>query len=323
MFWSDPIRFEGYHFDKPEFHNNMIMCNCLLPLGLAVLLSAAMPSLAQDRDTSGVQMYKASVAAEKLKEPQEKTPATVFDEKEILKISQAAIGNQLGDYTFTDRSGRTVRLSDYRGKPLVISMIYTRCPIICATTTRSLSALKLSQDALGADSFGVLTIGFDTENDTPEAMGDFAKRMDVNLPNWEFVSADSDTIKKLSKDLGFVFSPSDEGAFNHITQTTYIDGQGKVYLHVYGDELENKTLLQPLKDMIYNIKVAEPGLAGLSNKVKLFCTVYDTKTGKYKIDYGYFYGVGWGVLVSLLITLLIVIEYRRSPKRNHPNCHGE
>lgn len=293
----------------------------LLSLALAVFLSAVMPSLAQDRGTSSAQMYQASIAETKLKAPQEVASAPVFDEKEILKISQSAIGNQLGDYTFTDRSGRVVRLSDYRGKPLVISMIYTRCPIICAATTRSLSALKLSQDALGADSFGVLTVGFDTENDTPEAMGDFAKRLEVNLPNWEFVSADPDTIKKLSKDLGFVFFPSEEGGFNHITQTTYIDGQGKVYLHLYGDEIDNKTLLQPLRDMIYNIKAAEPGLAGLSNKVRFFCTIYDAKTGKYSIDYSYFYGIGLGVLVSLLITTWIVIEFRRSPKRSRPD-HG-
>lgn len=296
------------------------MNHYLFPLGLSILFSAAAPSLAQGQ-ASGVQMYTSSVAEAKLHPPQQLSPLPVFDEKEALRISQGAIGNQVGDYTFTDRSGRKVRLSDYRGKPLVVSMIYTRCPIICATTTRSLSALKLSQDALGADSFGVLTIGFDTENDTPEAMEDFAKRMDINLPNWEFVSADPETINRLSKDLGFVFFPLEEGGFNHITQTTYIDGQGKVYLHVYGDELENKTLLQPLKDMIYNVKVAEPGLAGLSNKVRLFCTVYDAKTGKYQTDYSYFYGIGMGILLSLIITIIIVIEYRRSPKRSYPS-HG-
>lgn len=118
-----------------------------------------------------------------------------FDEKEALRISQAAVGKPIGDYAFLDRSGRKVRISDYRGKPLVISMIYTHCPFICATTTRSLSALKLSQAAFGEDSFGVLTVGFDTENDTPEAMDDFAKRMDIDLKNWEFVSADPETIE--------------------------------------------------------------------------------------------------------------------------------
>lgn len=291
-----------------------------LTLSFAVLLSAALPSLAQDRVTGGVNLYKAAVSTAKA-QVQPEAPAQVFSEKEALRISQAAIGNRLGDYTFLDRSGRKVRLADYRGKPLVISMIYTHCPFVCATTTRSLSALKASQDALGADNFGVLTVGFDTENDTPEAMDDFAKRMEVNLPKWEFVSADAKTIEKLSKDLGFVFVPTEEGGFNHITQTTFVDAQGKVYRQIYGEEIDNRTLLEPLREMIYNIKTAEPGLAGLSNKVKLFCTIYDPKVGKYKVSYNYFYGVGAGVLISLLILWWIVVQFRRSSRRNHP-AHG-
>lgn len=290
----------------------------LLPLSLAVLLSAAQPSLAQGRDVSGAELYKAAVATAKLQVQPVKASYQSLDEKEALKISQSAIGNQLGEYTFLSRSRSKVRLSDYRGKPLVISMIYTNCPFVCVTTTRNLKALKLSRDALGADSFGVLTIGFDTENDTPDAMDNFAKRMDVELTGWEFVSADSDTIKKLSKDLGFVYFPSAEGGFDHITQTTFVDGQGKVYQQIYGEEFDNKTLLEPLKNMIYNIKTAETGFAGLSNKVRLFCTIYDAKTGSYKIDYSYFYGIGLGILVSLFITWWIVSEYRRSPKRSYP-----
>lgn len=242
-----------------------------------------------------------------------------LDEKEALKVSQSAIGKQLGDYTFLNRDGHTVRLSDYRGKPLVIDMIYTHCPFVCATKTRNLEALKLSRDALGADSFRVLTIGFDTENDTPEAMDSFAKRMDAKIANWEFVSADADTIKRLSTDLGFVFTPSPRGGFDHITQTTFIDGQGRVYEQIYGDDFDNKTLLAPLKNMIYAVKTAEPGLAGLSNRVRLFCTIYDAKTGKYNVDYSYFYGIGMGIFVSLFIIWWIVIEYRRSPKRSCPH----
>lgn len=287
----------------------------LLPLSLAVLLFFSASSVAQDRDISGVSLYKSTVLTAKSQVQPEVAVAQFLDVNKALKASQDSIGNQLGDYTFRDRSGRAVRLADYLGKPLVISMIYTHCPIICATTTRSLSALKNSQAALGADSFGVLTVGFDTENDTPEAMGDFAKRMDVNLSNWEFVSSDPETIKKLSKDLGFTFLPSADGGFNHITQTTFVDGKGRVSYHVYGDEFENKTLLQPLKDLIYNVNTAKPGIEGLSSKVKLFCTVYDAKSGKYKLDYSYFYGIGLGVLVSLLIIWWIVFEYRRSPKR--------
>lgn len=287
-----------------------------LPISLAVfcfgvLLPGMLFYLSQGWDNG-------KVVASKSTHPSSKSPtqtAQIPDEKEILRISQAAIGNQVGDYKFLDRSGRSVRLADYRGKPLVVSMIYTHCPIICATTTRSLTALKLSQSAFGQDSFGVLTIGFDTENDTPEAMDLFAKRMDVDLKNWDFVSADAETIKKLSKDLGFTFYPTDEGGFNHITQTTFIDQEGRVYRQIYGEEFLNKTLLEPIRDMIYKIKTSESGMAGVMNKVKLFCTVYDTKTGKYVVNYNELYGIGWGFVVTFLVIWWLVVEYRRSPKR--------
>ena len=292
-----------------------------LPIGLAffsfgVLLPGMLFYLSQDWDNGRVRVEKSSVSKSQVQPG--KTNTQISDEKEILRISQAAIGSQIGDYTFLDRSGRTVRISDYLGKPLVISMIYTHCPFICATTTKSLTALKLSQSAFGVDSFGVLTIGFDTENDTPEAMDMFAQRTEVDLKNWDFVSSDAETIKKISKDLGFTFMPSDEGGFNHISQTTFIDQDGKVYRQVYGEEFPNKTLLEPMRDMIYNIKTAESGLAGAVNKVKLFCTVYDPKTGKYVVNYNEIIGFGFGFLFSFLVIWWIVIEYRRSPKREHP-----
>jgi len=292
-----------------------------LPIGLAffsfgVLLPGMLFYLSQDWDNGRVRVEKSSVSKSQVQPG--KTNAQISDEKEILRISQAAIGSQIGDYTFLDRSGRTVRISDYLGKPLVISMIYTHCPFICATTTKSLTALKLSQSAFGVDSFGVLTIGFDTENDTPEAMDMFAQRTEVDLKNWDFVSSDAETIKKISKDLGFTFMPSDEGGFNHISQTTFIDQDGKVYRQVYGEEFPNKTLLEPMRDMIYNIKTAESGLVGAMNKVKLFCTVYDPKTGKYVVNYNEIIGFGLGFFFSFLVIWWIVIEYRRSPKREHP-----
>lgn len=293
------------------------MPNYLLTICGAVFLFVTMPSLAADHDISGMKLFNARIAEAK-SQIQPVVAANTFSEKEALRLSQAAIGHKIGDYTLTDRSGKKIRLADYLGKPLVISLIYTHCPVICATTTRSLKTIKASQDALGEDSFGVLTVGFDTENDTPEAMADFAKRMDVNLPKWQFASTDAETIKKLAKDLGFVYFPAEQGGFNHIAQTTFVDGQGKVYSQVYGEDFDNRALLDPLKDLIYNIKTAQHGFAGFSSKVKLFCTVYNSKEGKYEISYSYFYGIGWGVFVSILITLWIRHEYLRSPKRTYP-----
>jgi len=93
-----------------------------------------------------------------------------------------------------------------------------------------------------------------------------------------------DAIEAGADALGFVFYPTDEGGFNHITQTTFVDAEGKIYRQIYGDQFGNKTLLEPLKDMIYNVQTAAPGLEGFSNKVRLFCTDYDPTTGNYLVD---------------------------------------
>jgi protein SCO1/2 len=53
--------------------------------------------------------------------------AAAFDEKAALKESQAAIGREAGDYTLRDSEGRTVRLAELRGKPLVVHFVYTGC----------------------------------------------------------------------------------------------------------------------------------------------------------------------------------------------------
>src|SRR3972149_1901609 len=106
------------------------MHHFLLPLSFAVFLSVAPPSVAQNLNISAEKLYKDAASAAKLQVQPVEASVQNFDEAEALRISQAAIGNQLGDYTFLDRSGRTVRLSDYRGKPLVISMIFTNFPFV-------------------------------------------------------------------------------------------------------------------------------------------------------------------------------------------------
>ena len=116
------------------------------------------------------------VSAEK--SPVEDKPA--FDYDVALKTSQAAIGKQLGDHVFTNAHGEKVSLKDFRGKPLVISMVYTSCYQICPMTTRHLSGvIEKARDTLGEDSFSVAVIGFDTSVDTPDAMQYFANKQGI------------------------------------------------------------------------------------------------------------------------------------------------
>ena len=73
-----------------------------------------------------------------------------LDQTTALRDSQAAVGRSIGDYTLQDREGRPVRLSSYRGKPLLVSFIYTGCFQVCPATTQALQkVVSVAQNALG------------------------------------------------------------------------------------------------------------------------------------------------------------------------------
>jgi len=235
-----------------------------------------------------------------------------YDADEALAISQSAIGNTLADLEFTDSSGRLVHLADFRGKPVLISMIFTSCYHVCPALTRHLAtAVEAAQDVLGQGSFQVLTVGFDTARDTPDAMRVFAAEQSVSEPNWAFLSADSKTLRALVESVGFVYYPSPRG-FDHINQVTVADRDGVVYRQVYGASFDLPWLVEPLKELIFNRPAAtQHFVSGLADRVRLFCTVYDPATGRYRFDYSLFVQIAIGALAILAVAGWLVVEARR------------
>jgi len=231
-----------------------------------------------------------------------------YDPDAALAVSQAAVGNTIGDYELLDHLGAPVNLrSDHAGRPLVISMIFTSCHHVCPQTTKHLAtAVDAAREALGTDSFDVVTIGFDVAHDTPSAMGAFARKQSVNEPGWRFLSASKETIEKLSGDLGFIFFPTARG-FDHMNQSSIITRDGQVYSQVYGVTFELPWLVEPLKELVFN----RPGsaghlVAGLVDRVKLFCTVYDPTTGRYRFDNSLFFQIfAGGTFILALVTYLL------------------
>ncbi len=234
-----------------------------------------------------------------------------FDRDRALQISQAAIGNRPGSYTFQNIDGERVSLSDFAGKPLIISLIYTSCYHICPTTTRHLAeVIDAADEALGKEKFNVISIGFDAFRDNPPMMKQFAVKQGIDPGRWQFLSSDAQTIKALSEDLGFVFFPTANG-FDHLIQTTILDGEGVVYRQVYGMDFEMPLLVEPLKNLVYSR--TDSGLfEGLSDRINLFCTVYDPAQNKYKYDYSLFIGMFIGFVCVLVLGLQLFKEWRLS-----------
>jgi protein SCO1/2 len=232
---------------------------------------------------------------------------SVFDYDQALAISQAAIGQSVSDVLFTRADGRSMRFADFRGKPLVLSMVYTSCYQICPMTTRFLSGVvEKARDALGDGSFAVAVVGFDVGVDTPAAMQYFANKQGISDKDWQLLSADSGAIERLAGDIGFQYFPSSNG-FDHLIQATVIDAEGRVYRQVYGQVFDTPLLVDPLIELVLGRSPPEqPLLDNLVSKIKLFCTTYDPVRDGYYFDYSLFIGMLIGATIIVFTAVVVV-----------------
>lgn len=236
-----------------------------------------------------------------------------LDPRAVFERSEAAVGRSIGSYVLTDSKGAPLALSAYRGKPLVVSLVYTSCSTVCPATTQHLiSAVTEARRLFGAGEFAVLTVGFDARNDTPAHMAQFAAVQGVKLDNWRFASADAGTISALLRDFGFSYAAA-AGGFDHITQTTILDRSGTVYRHVYGDDFPIQVIIEPLKDVIYGTTTSF-SLRGIFERIKFICTTYDPGAGRYRFDYGLMFGSVLAAISLLMMGGLLLREWRRAAR---------
>ena len=244
---------------------------------------------------------------------------TAPDQEETLAKSRAVLGNTLPDLAFRDTDGRTVRLAELRGRPLLVSLVYTACSDICPTLIQNLyPIIENAQAMFGADSFRVVTVGFDAARDTPERMRSFARQQGVDLPGWMFLSADQDTIDALTEAVGFTVYPL-AGGFGHLAQVTVVDADGRIYRQIYGSDFDPPQIVEPLKDLVYGRYRPMQGFEDVLDRIRLFCTVYDPDSGRYYFNYALIIRLVIGGGALLLVLFVIVREWRRSSPRPGPS----
>ena len=237
--------------------------------------------------------------------------APALDAATALRDSQAAIGRNVGGHALLDVQGRPVRLADYRGKPLLVSFIYTGCFQVCPTTTRSLAvAVEQLAEVFGGDKFNVVSIGFNQPFDSPTAMRAFAAQMRITAPNWFFLSPPPASAEALTRDFGFRAVATPAG-FDHLLMVSVLDAQGRIHAQVYGERLTRDQLGEPLRQLLGGAPLG-PGLplAELVERVRILCTVYDPATGKYRYNYGLIIEIAGGLTFAVAMAWFFLLEWR-------------
>jgi protein SCO1/2 len=238
--------------------------------------------------------------------------ASAGREETDLRRSQAAIGRAVGNWQLLDQRSRPVEFAQLNDKPLVVNFVYTGCFQVCPATTQFLKAAVASaREAVGAHAFRVVSIGFNQPFDGPEALAEFAQRQRIDDPEWLFVAPREQDVDALLQRFGMTVQRTPSG-FDHLIQASIVDPRGVIVQQVYGDKFELPMLINPLKQALSGQATEALSVQNIWTKVRLYCTVYDPYTGKYKLDYSLFFELFAGVTTLGAMVWFLVRELHRT-----------
>ncbi len=147
-------------------------------------------------------------------------------------------GEAVPDFALLNQSGRVVHLSAYRGRVLLVTFVYTRCPLAdyCPRMSRNFAAVD---KALAADpnlyaKTHLLSVSFDPQYDTPPVLRSYGGAYTGNYTNekfehWEFAAPEPRDLAKVLSFFDVAATPEKDKTVTHSLSTVVIGTDGKVY----------------------------------------------------------------------------------------------
>jgi protein SCO1/2 len=157
------------------------------------------------------------------------------------------------DAVFTDHRNETFQLEDFRDEPVIVVMFYGNCTEVCPILIRDTWRLYGALDEALQQKTTVLAISFDTENDTPEVLKDYAEYEQLDLPKWHFVTAQHTNIRMLATMLGVKYQQTSDGHFAHSNLITVLDTNGNITKRVEGLNQPMEEAAQIIEGMVKNL----------------------------------------------------------------------
>lgn len=129
---------------------------------------------------------------------------------------------------FHDEHGRERHLTDFRGRPFVLSMIYTRCTSVCPRVTADLQRLERSLSTRALARVRFVLISLDPVHDDPEALVDFASRYGLERGDWHLLVPSEKDLRTVTGVLEVRFRPEKDGDIAHSATFLVVDGDGVI-----------------------------------------------------------------------------------------------
>jgi protein SCO1/2 len=151
------------------------------------------------------------------------------------------------DFTLTNQDGRAVRLADLRGKPVLLTFIYTTCPDVCPLITADMVRIQRLVKARGGPEAIFLSITTDPEVDRPDVLKAYAERHGVDLATWALLTGTTAELQPVWNAYSVKVTRRARGLVDHTGVSILIDRLGRIRYRYRGWSLDTPTVVADLE----------------------------------------------------------------------------
>lgn len=168
------------------------------------------------------------------------------DEMKPDKVQSGSSILQL-ESKWRNQNNEAVNLSELKGKPRLVVMLFTRCETACPLIVEDLK--NIAEDLQSSDSaknIEVSIFSLDSFRETPESLASFAKKRKLPM-DWQLYTSNGDAVAELAAALGVRYKRLQNGDFIHSNVIYFLNTKGEVLAQKDG-------IKTPRGEFIKNVK---------------------------------------------------------------------
>ena len=175
--------------------------------------------------------------------------------KEVETSVEPKVGDAVPDFSLTNQDGKKISLKKYAGRTLLLTFVYTRCPMPdqCPLMSTNFALLnqELANNAALKDKVSLLSVSVDPAFDKPKVLRDYGlKYINSTKPDafarWELATGSNEEVTKVGKFFGLNYWPEKDQVIHNL-RTVMISADGKVAKTYRGNDWKPDQVLKDLE----------------------------------------------------------------------------
>jgi len=181
------------------------------------------------------------------------------DYKPAVTYNDIEPGEAVPDFTFRNQSDKRVRLAQWKGKVLLVTFIYTRCPLpnFCVRMSRNFAAIdkQLQKDPKLFAKTHLLSVSFDPKYDTPQVLRSYGEAYTgqytrETFAHWDFAAPTQQELPKVLQFFDIGATPEKDQTITHSLSTVVIGPDGKIFKWYPGNDWTPDQVMQDVRKLV-------------------------------------------------------------------------